>query len=151
MVTGDLDDGRLVGRVEATTESVQLEVPPGPRKVAVILVKFAGDPEVPWSLEQSRGEVFTNSNSASAFYEEESHDRITLTGDGRADGVVFGWYSLGAAAVCPYEAVAVRPSARTDAKTLREKKKRFEDIAILKMVRATVGSVLLQVPEDGTA
>jgi hypothetical protein len=51
------------------------------------------------------------------------------------------------AAVCPYEAVAVRPSARTDAKTLRERKKRFEDIAILKVVRATDGSVLLQVPE----
>ena len=52
------------------------------------------------------------------------------------------------AAVCPYEAVAVRPSVRTDAKTLRGKRKeRFEDIAILKMVRATVGSVLLQVPE----
>jgi hypothetical protein len=104
VVTGDVQDGRIVGRVDATTGSAELEVPAGPRKVAVILITFPGDPAAPWSLEQSRSEVFTAPGSANAFYEEESHGGISLTGDRRADGDVFGWYSLDSpSAGCPYD------------------------------------------------
>lgn len=76
----------------------------GPRKVAVILISFPGDPAEPWSVGEARSEVFTGFRSANSFYEEESYGGISLTGKLRADGDVFGWYKLNAqTAGCPYQ------------------------------------------------
>ncbi|HEU4944079.1 MAG TPA: hypothetical protein VFT10_02855 [Solirubrobacterales bacterium] len=58
VVTGRVRDDRLVGAVEATTESAQAPLVAGPRKVAVLLIAFGGDSQ-PWSPEATRSEVFT--------------------------------------------------------------------------------------------
>ena len=75
-----------------------------PRKVAVLLFKFSGDPVEPWSPEQTRSKVFTASDSANAFYEEESYGQISLTGKLSSDGDVFGWFTLDTSpGGCPYD------------------------------------------------
>jgi hypothetical protein len=96
-VTGEMRDGRLVGEVEATG-AVKTSALAGPRKVAVLLVTFPGDPAEPWSPEETRSNVFTGANSAKAFYEEESYGEISLDGKlDEANGDVFGWISLDSA------------------------------------------------------
>lgn len=103
LVTGDVRDGQIVGRVEATTASTQATVSAEPRKVAVLLVTFPGDPAEPWLPEDTRSEVFTATDSANAFYQEESYGGISLTGKLDADGDVFGWFRLDTpTAGCPY-------------------------------------------------
>jgi hypothetical protein len=101
-VTGEMQDGRLVGSVEATGNGAQAEaVTPGPRKAAVILFTFGGS--APWTQEATRSEVFTGASSVNAFYKEESYGDISLTGKLRSDGDVFGWYSVNTpTAGCPY-------------------------------------------------
>jgi hypothetical protein len=101
-VTGELRDDRLVGTVEATAASQPAAIPAGPRKTAVLLINPSGGAE-PWTQESARSEVFTGTNSASAFYEEESYGAISLTGKLRNDGDVFGWFDVSAStAGCPY-------------------------------------------------
>jgi hypothetical protein len=103
VVAGDLRDDRLVGKVEATTASQPAAVPAGPRKTAVLLITFPGYSAGPWSQESARSEVFTGTNSASSFFQEESYGAISLTGKLREDGDVFGWFSLDTStAGCPY-------------------------------------------------
>ncbi len=112
MVTGDMRGRRLVGAVRDTPSGEQTQAPPitsqalaeaVPRKVAVLLLRFPGDPAVPWSAEETRSKIFTASNSVNAFYDEESYGQISLTGKLRPDGDVFGWLSLGSTQVgCPF-------------------------------------------------
>jgi hypothetical protein len=79
-------------------------IAPGPRKVGVILINFSGDSSQPWSVAGARTEVFTGTQSASAFYEEESFGAVSLAGALRADGDVFGWFTLNApTGGCPYQ------------------------------------------------
>lgn len=94
-VTGEMRGGRLVGSVEATGEGeAEISALAAPRKVAVVLIRFPGDPAQPWSPEETRSKVFTAADSANAFYQEESHGEISLTGKLRTDGDVFGWLSV---------------------------------------------------------
>jgi hypothetical protein len=103
VVTGRMDDGRLVGAVEATGPSTQA-VAPGPRKVAVVLITFPGEPSEPWSPQTSRSEVFTGAKSVNAFYQEESYGGTSLTGKLNPEGDVFGWFRINSpTAGCPYE------------------------------------------------
>lgn len=64
------------------------------KKVAVILVNFADNPNQPFTQEQARQVVFTNSDSVSAYFKEVSFDTINLVGKLRSDGDVFGWYTI---------------------------------------------------------
>lgn len=66
----------------------------GSRKVAVLMVRFDGSPEQPWPESTVREMLFTGAKSVNAFYREQSHGQISLTGKLRADGDVFGWYKL---------------------------------------------------------
>jgi hypothetical protein len=103
VVTGNLRDGRMIGQVEAVTASAEPMALAEPRKVAVLLVTFAGHSAAPWSAEEARSKVFTAADSANAFYEEESHGGISLTGKLDEDGDVFGWFELDTpTAGCPY-------------------------------------------------
>lgn len=100
--SGESRDGRLVGTVRSTTSEAEA-APLTPRKVAVLLIRFPGDPAVPWSPDVTRSKVFTASNSVNAFYKEESYGGISLTGKLNANGDVFGWFSLSGSTVgCPY-------------------------------------------------
>ncbi len=118
VVTGTMRDGLLAGVVRSSPDQLRplasalgvgaaqaAESPAdeGVRKVAVILFSLPGA-SPSWSLEQARSRVFTASNSVDAFYQEESYGQISLRGKVRADGDVFGPFSLsGSAAGCPFE------------------------------------------------
>jgi len=108
VVTGEMRDGRLVGPVRDTTsgaETFDALAESTPSKVAVLLIRFPGDPAVPWSPEEARSKVFTAFNSVNAFYDEESYGEISLTGKLRSDGDVFGWFTVnGSTAGCPFTA-----------------------------------------------
>ena len=104
-VTGKMREDRLVGEVEATKD-VKASALTAPRKVAVLLVTFPGDPSKPWSPEETRSNVFTGTNSARAFYEEESYGKISLAGKlNEAEGDVFGWINLenASTSACSFE------------------------------------------------
>ncbi|HEX6666400.1 MAG TPA: Ig-like domain-containing protein [Solirubrobacterales bacterium] len=101
--SGELRDGRLVGAVRSTASEPEAALIGTPSKVAVLLIRLPGDPAVPWSPEITRSKVFTASNSANAFYKEESYGEISLTGKLSPDGDVFGWFSLSGTTVgCPF-------------------------------------------------
>jgi hypothetical protein len=102
VVTGKMRDGQLVGEVEETA-GTRASPLAGARKVAVILYTLPGDSGHSWTPEQARSRIFTAPNSVSAFYEKESYGQISLTGKSRADGDVFGPFSLSGSAVgCPF-------------------------------------------------
>ncbi len=90
------DGGTVVGTV--TPASVQSAPALGGRKLAVIVFNFAKDTRQPWTPAVVRQRVFTNSDSTSAFFKEESYDQLWLTGStGNPDGDVYGYYTLPAA------------------------------------------------------
>ncbi len=94
VVTGEVREGTMVGQVAARTVSAKPQALTEPRKVAVLLVTFPGDPAEPWLPEETRSKVFTAANSANAFYKEESYSEISLKGKLEEDGDVFGWLAL---------------------------------------------------------
>lgn len=103
-VRGEMRAGKLTGEVEALSESPPPAALAAPRKTAVVLFRFPGDAAQPWSPDATRSRVFTASNSANAFYEEESHGEISLAGKLNPNGDVFGWLTVNAAATgCPYQ------------------------------------------------
>src|SRR4051812_43825211 len=97
-VRGRRSGSRIKGTVLARGIVRAAGVTAGPRKTAVILVNFAGDTRTPWTPDTVRQRVFTNSNSTSAFYYEESYGDVWLTGNTRPDGDVYGWYTITPAA-----------------------------------------------------
>jgi hypothetical protein len=66
----------------------------GPRTVAVIMVNFASLPATPWTADDARAAVFTAPASLNAFEQEQSFGAVALAGKLRADGDVFGWYTI---------------------------------------------------------
>jgi hypothetical protein len=98
--------GPLVGTVSPA--SVQSAPTLGGRKLAVIVFNFANDTRQPWTTAVVRQRVFTNSDSTSAFFKEESYDQLWLTGKtGNLDGDVYGYYTLPAnSGTCNYSAWA---------------------------------------------
>jgi hypothetical protein len=69
-------------------------VEPRARRVAVILVRWSDDAHVPFTIATARQRVFTDPDSVNAFYKEDSYGDVSLTGKLRADGDVFGWYTV---------------------------------------------------------
>jgi Bacterial Ig domain/Gametolysin peptidase M11 len=105
VVRGELREGRIVGEVEATTHNAEPLALEAPRKVAVVLVTFPGDPAIPWDPQETRSKVFTAANSADGFYQEESYGQISLAGKTDANGDVFGWLDVDVPAdACQYTA-----------------------------------------------
>ena len=69
IVRGRRVGSRIRGKVLARGIVRAAGVQAGARKTAVILINFAGtDTSTPWTPDEVRQRVFTNSNSASAFY-----------------------------------------------------------------------------------
>jgi hypothetical protein len=64
-----------------------------PHKTAVILVKFDSS-SPPWTPDYVRQRVFTDPDSTNAYYQEDSYGDISLVGKNRADGDVYGWYTI---------------------------------------------------------
>ena len=79
-----------------TTAVSPLTLSRGPRKVAVIMFNFTGLATTPWTADGARAAVFTGGGSVNAFEQEQSFGAIELAGKVRADGDVFGWYTISA-------------------------------------------------------
>ena len=110
-VRGPRRGGAVVGAVSAG--SVQAAPALGARKLAVIVFNFSADTREPWTLADVRGRVFTNANSTSEFFQEESHGQLWLSGkSGNLDGDVYGWYTLDTPnSTCNYSAWASAANA----------------------------------------
>jgi hypothetical protein len=91
-------DDRMVVEGE-NEENIQiLEIEPllnsATKKVAVILFNFQDDVQQPYTQDQARAVVFTNTDSTNAYYKEVSFGQWNLTGRDRVDGDVYGWYTI---------------------------------------------------------
>jgi Gametolysin peptidase M11/Penicillin-Binding Protein C-terminus Family len=101
-VAGSREAGAIVGEVRpASSGPASLA---GGRKLAVIVFNFAADSRQPWTPATVRQRVFTGGDSTSAFFREESHDGLWLTGrTGNLDGDVYGYYTIPASnGACNY-------------------------------------------------
>lgn len=72
----------------------QALIAPSPRKVAVILANFTNNTAQPLTQDTARAMVFTGTTSSNAYFKEVSFGVRSLVGKVRADGDVFGWYTL---------------------------------------------------------
>ncbi len=64
------------------------------KKIAVILFNWQNDTREPFTPDQIRDWVFTDSDSVNAFYQENSFGKMKLVGKNRPDGDVYGWFTL---------------------------------------------------------
>lgn len=71
-----------------------LTIARGARRAAVILFNFAGSPSEPFTEGDVRTAVFTGAGSVNAFEQEQSFGAISFAGKLRADGDIFGWYTI---------------------------------------------------------
>jgi hypothetical protein len=71
-------------------------IAPTPKKVAVILAVFSNDTAPPMTPDAVRAMVFTDAKSTNSYFKEVSFGVRSLVGKVRADGDVFGWYTLAA-------------------------------------------------------
>jgi hypothetical protein len=89
---------------------------PTPRRVAVILANFSDDTSQPVTADAARAMVFTNAQSTNAYYREISYGSRTLVGRDRADGDVYGWFTISnSRTTCDYSAwgAAARAAAQS--------------------------------------
>ena len=66
----------------------------GCAKTVVIMFNFANDTRTPYTQDQLRSQVFTGAGSVNAYYQEQSFGLVSFTGKYRADGDVWGWFTI---------------------------------------------------------
>jgi hypothetical protein len=82
----------------------------GPRKLAILLLKFAATDPEPYTVAQAQGVIFSNANSVANYFAEESYGLLTVTGD------VFGYYTISVnTAACDYTDVGNKARAAATA------------------------------------
>ena len=64
------------------------------KKVLVLLVNFTNDTSQPYTIDQTRNIMFTNTNSKNAFFNEVSFGKWSLGGKVRSDGDIYGYFTL---------------------------------------------------------
>lgn len=64
------------------------------KKVAVILINFQNNATQPYTADFARSVMFTSATSANSYYKEISFGKLSLEGATRADGDIFGWYTI---------------------------------------------------------
>src|SRR6185503_20280565 len=78
-----------VGAAQADAQTmVAAAAATGPRKIAVLLLKFAASDPEPYTTAQAQQVIFSNANSVANYFAEESYGLMTVTGD------VFGYYTI---------------------------------------------------------
>jgi hypothetical protein len=82
--------GTLAFDGDASSASVLATSPEwtGPRRIAVALINFSNDTSRPFSKAFANGVVFTNANSVRAYYLEQSHGTLSIT------GTTFDWMKI---------------------------------------------------------
>jgi hypothetical protein len=83
-------------RVRRRARAASTTAPATTRKVAVVLLNFSNDTSRPYTADAIRSAMFTSPSSVAAYFKEESWGKLSLTGKVRADGDVYGWYTIGA-------------------------------------------------------
>jgi hypothetical protein len=67
----------------------------GEKKVAALMVNFENNPNTqPTSETEVRNMVFTSQTSVNSYFQEVSYGKLSLKGDIREDGDIFGWYTI---------------------------------------------------------
>jgi hypothetical protein len=92
IVRGKRAGSRIRGTVRRRGTAHAAAISAGPRQTAVILVNFAADTRTPWTAAQVSQRFFTDPDSVSAFYSEQSYGDVSLVGD------VYGYYTITPAA-----------------------------------------------------
>ena len=82
------------GDPNAAGTSVEALISPSPRKVAMILANFTNNTSQPITTAQARDLVFGGTQSANAYFKEESFGIRSLVGKLATSGDVFGWYTI---------------------------------------------------------
>ena len=77
------------------------------KKLAVILINWQNDTRTSFTIDSARATVFTNSNSARAYYRENSFGKMDLIGKNNVDGDVYGYVTI------PYDNVSCSSMYRT--------------------------------------
>ena len=78
-----------------------LTIARGPRTAAVVMFDFAGSAASPFTEDAVRTAIFTGAGSVNAFEQEQSFGAISFAGKLRADGDIFGPYTIASStAVC---------------------------------------------------
>lgn len=107
-VSGTMAGGTLaVGRnkADASVQTVAA-ASTGPRKLAVLLLKFADTDPDPYTVAQAQGVIFGNANSVANYFADESYGQMTVTGD------VFGYFVISVnTAACDYTDVGNKARA----------------------------------------
>ena len=74
-------------KADAAVQTVAA-VSTGPKKLAILLIKFAPTDPEPYTVAQAQGVIFGNANSVANYFAEESYGLMPVSGD------VFGYYSI---------------------------------------------------------
>jgi hypothetical protein len=74
-------------KADASVQTVA-GVSTGPKKLAVLLIKFASTDPEPYTIAQAQDAIFGAANSVSNYFAEESYGLMTVTGD------VFGYFTI---------------------------------------------------------
>lgn len=104
---GHFIEGRVARRGGARLHAATAT---GNHSVAVVLLNFATDTREPWSSSDVKTQILTGPASSAAFYDEQSHGDVTLSGD------VYGWYTIDApTAGCNVDLWASKAAAAANA------------------------------------
>ncbi len=87
-------DRIVVGSSASGVQVLGATTAPQVKKVAMILFNFRNNPSQPYPVTEARSSIFTGANSVNSYYRETSFDQLSMTGALRADGDVFGWYTI---------------------------------------------------------
>lgn len=99
------------------TQNLQSSPPPGPQSVLVLILTTPDEPSpaVP-DAATAQARIFTDPDSAGAFYDQQTQGTTTLVGRVNPSGDVAGPIALGSSmAGCPYDAIAAEADQRATA------------------------------------
>ncbi len=89
-----LADHLALSPSNATVAAAPMVTATATRKIAVLLINFSNNHAQPYAAADVRNSMFTNAESARAYYSELSFTAIRLEGKMNPDGDVFGWYTI---------------------------------------------------------
>ncbi|MEA2273851.1 MAG: cellulose 1,4-beta-cellobiosidase [Solirubrobacteraceae bacterium] len=81
-------------RIRRKSRAASTSATPTTHKVAVVLLNFSNDTSQPFTTDAIRSLMFTSPSSVANYFKEESWQHLTMAGKLRADGDVFGWYTI---------------------------------------------------------
>ncbi len=87
-------DVRRLGKPRRRLRARAADVQSGPRKTAVVLIRFSGGSPNQFSPAAARAKVFGDPESTNAYFQEASDGDVSLVGHVQPEGDVFGAYTV---------------------------------------------------------